>query len=282
MKHLFRLSLLIAFMISFGAFSANAQEYKVRSVKGNVQIKCGAKTKTASAGMSVTNRDMIVVPKGGTIKIIDTRDSQIYEYDGPGQTSVTSLIFDAKKAASSNSSTIHKNLTMRSRNGGLVMAEKGKVTRALEVYDPEAQQMQIDVSMLAARVYPLATDSADNCTGADAPVLLSHERTPEGGLSMKLENTLNFPVYFNIIKHNGEGQFCISEIGQPVGSYVVQPAQSISREQFKGIDPQVRHLMIVTNYYYDVDELLNSLNTLTLQQAQATQTTDFPLYMLEL
>ena len=282
MKYLLRLSLMIVSIISLGSVIANARDYKIRSVRGNVRIKCGLQTKPASSGMSVTNRDMIVVPKGGSIKILDTEDSRIYEYEGPGETSVTSIIFDAKKAAASNSATIHKNLSMRNRDGGVVMAEKGKVTRALEIYDPDACQMRIDVSMLAARIYPLLTDSLENPACKDVPVPLIHERTPSGGLSMKIDNTLEFPVYFNIIKHTGNGKFDISEIGQPVGSYVVQPAQSLSREQFTGIGTSTRHFMIITNYYYDVDELLDSLNNLTLPQAEATQTTDFPLYFLEL
>ena len=52
------------------------------------------------------------------------------------------------------------------------------------------------------------------------------------------------------------GDVNISPLGQPAGSYVVLPCQTLSREHFPAIDANEEHILIMTNCRYDVDRVI--------------------------
>lgn len=276
----FRNYLLIA-ITAFGVASAMGK-YTVHELTGHVQLKQGAKTVDATPGMEVKPTDLIIIPEHATVKILDSRNSQIYESITSGQMSVTRIVFDASKKASNNSAQVHDKLRMgRSKNEGVVMIEKGKVTRALSTYDPAGEQLQLDVEQLSRRLFAMLNDTIAQAgtDDNDSPIVIRHLRNEQNGLSFMVENTMTFPIYFNVLKRipNVNG-IDISELGQPVGSYVLQPDQSIARAQSSGLDSESSHIIVVTNYYFDVDSLLTKLNGLINNGDTATTATpDFPL-----
>lgn len=280
-----RLQLLIAslMLMATPAFA----DFTVREVTGNVQIKQGGGTKDATVGMVIKPVDLIIIPENGSIKILDSRTSQIYESTTSGQVTATRIVFDASKKAASNSASINDKLRMGSdgRTGGVVYVEKGKVTRALRAYDPTAEQVQLDVDQLSRRLYAMLSDSTAMANDNDEPgVVVRHRRNERNGLSFMVENAMPFPIYFNVVKKEpGCKEIEISEIGQPVGSYALQPDQSMARDQKSGLDPECGHMLIVTNYYFDVDELLNKLNTLiTSNTPVENDSAQFPLLIRQL
>lgn len=258
-------------------------KYTVKAVAGDVKLKQGGHLVAAAPGMEIKAADLIVVGHDASLDILDSLDSKIYTTSTPGQSTVTRIVFDAKKAARSNSDAVNGNLRMgRSSQGqGIVYVEKGKVTRALSVYDPTAREVRVDVDKLANRVYAMMLDSLHGTAEAPSGIDIRYERTEGGGLRFLVGNNLTFPIYFNVFKiTDGKTERVeISELGQPVGSYALQPAQIIVREQLSGCDPSESQVLIMTNYYFDIDELIARLNALTSAGDRPVAEADFPLYI---
>ncbi len=259
--------------------------YTVKGISGQVQIKQGTRVLTAISGMQIKAADLIIIGNDSSIDILDSIDSQIYTSSTPGQVTVTRIMFEAKKKARSNSDTVHDKIRMgksTKQGDGVVYVDKGKVTRALSTYDPEADRVQVDVDQLSKRLYAMLADSLRAAASLETSVIIRNARTESNGLRFMVENTLTFPIYFNLFKVNAghpDSGIAISELGQPVGSYALQPAQTIAREQTVGLNPEETHLLIMTNYYFEIDELLTKLNKLITDHAEVSNTGDFPLYI---
>lgn len=266
-----------------GALSAVAN-FTVHGVTGSVQITHNGVTTNAVVGMEIATNDLIIIGDDSSIDVLESRNGrdQIYTSTSTGQMSVTRIVFDASKKASNNGKTVADATRMGKSNQsreGVVYVEKGKVTRALSSYDPEAEQVQVDVDQLARRVYAAIMAGTAGLDNQEATIVIKHQRTDSNGLRFMVENTRSFPIYFNVIKRSPGNNFVeISEVGQPVGSYALQPDQSIARGQNSGMDMDSSHLLIVTNYYFDVDELLTKLNGYILSNEPVTENqANFPL-----
>lgn len=259
-------------------------EYIVESVTGNVELSHNNKSAALTKGMTLVPSDMIKLGNGASLDIFDTTDSKIYTANASGLYSVSRLIFDARRKARSNASSIHGKLrlTKGKEPEGVVFVEKGKVTRALTVYDPEAQNIQMDINKLSRRLYSLLRDSLGQTTTQPDATVLSQRIEPDG-LSFMVENTLSYPIYFNVFKINGtDGSVTISELGQPVGSYAILPTQFLAREQRAGLAPNELHIMIMSDFFFDIDELLTGLNTLIDKNEEITDTENIPIHLLPL
>lgn len=278
MKHL--CAMLAAIILGLAQASAH---YSVKSVSGNVKLRQGSKTVTATAGMEIKPADLIIIGDDSSIDVLDSIDSQIYSARTPGQMTVTRIMFDAKKKARSNSGTVHDKIRMgktADSGSGVIFIEKGKVTRALSTYDPDAERVQVDVDLLSQRLYAMLSNSLQDLDAMKSPVTIRNSRNDGNGILFSVENTLAFPIYFNVIKFGDDGVICISELGQPVGSYALQPDQSIARSQNSGLTRAENHILVMTNYYFEVDELLTKLNSLIDGNAvPGDPGGDFPLYL---
>ncbi len=259
-------------------------EYIVQSVTGTVELSHNNKSAALKKGMALAPTDMIKLGNGASIDIFDSADSKIYTANASGLYSVSRLIFDARRKARSNASSIHGKLrlTKGKEPEGVVFVEKGKVTRALTIYDPEAQNMQMDIDKLSRRLYSLLRDSLGQTTVQPDATVLSQRIEPDG-LSFMVENTLSYPIYFNVFKINGNnGSVTISELGQPVGSYAILPTQFLAREQRAGLATDELHIMIMSDFFFDIDELLAGLNALIDKNEEITDTENIPIYLLPL
>ncbi|MBD5223381.1 MAG: hypothetical protein HDS71_04935 [Bacteroidales bacterium] len=254
--------ILFTLCLAIVSFTAGAH-YTLHSVSGDVKVESGGKTVSAAKGMTVKAIDYIIIPKGGKVEILNGLDKRIYTSITPGRISVTRLMIDARGAASDNAKNVasRMNLGRKSPNDSKnVYVEKGMVRRSLAVYDPEGEMMEMDAETLgkyvAARLNDTAGIATDTC-----PVNLTSTHLQDGGLAFKLENTLGFPVYFNVlrVKKGEKPTVEISQLGQPAGSYVVLPRQTISREHFPTLDPAETHLVVITNCQYDVDKVIEEI-----------------------
>lgn len=279
------LSLIVFALISEIAAFAH---YTIYETSRNVLVKQGSKTLAANTNMQLNAADLLIIPENAKVKILDSRNSQIYESISSGQLSVTRIIFDASKRASNNSNTLHDNLLNGDKKDetGVVLIEKGKVTRSLNIFDPTVEQMQVDIDLLSKKIYSILSDSTHlhEQTVADTPITIRHARNGHDGLNFMVENSMPHPVYFNVVKLSPESSLLeISEVGQPVGSYVLQPDQALTRTQRSGIDPDSEHILIVTDHYFDIDNLLTNLNFLIANHTPVDSVTqDFTLIVRQL
>lgn len=265
--------LLITLSALFTVFPLMAK-YTIHSIKGDVKIERSGQLVPVTKGMEVSATDNLHIATGSKVEILNSVNSKIFSSTRSGEFNVTRIMIDAQIKARDHGANVGRNLQMtrlgKSKNSNPMWVQKGKVTRTMEQYDPTADKIQTDPTHLAGWIVTTMTNGK-KCA-KDFPVKVSHQSTAAGGLNFTLENSLDFPVYFNILKTTGDSinSIAISELGQPMGSYVVLPGQTISREQFSGIKPESRHLLILTPYYFDIDELLPKI-----REASSTPTRTF-------
>ena len=260
------------------AFAASAH-YKIFAVQGDVMLKHGRETVKAVPDAQVLPADVITVGNGGSVELLDTRDSKTYKVSKPGQYSPSSIIFEARRQSVETTSAVNRNLRIGKSGSGdkqVVYLAKGKVTRALQSYDPHSDTLQIDNRMLGHHVKSLLANQAA-MQAQQFPVPVKNSRTPEGGMTLKIMNNIQFPLYFNVLRVNTDGNVDLAEIGQPVGCYVLLPNQEIMRAQSVDIEPENSYIVLMAHYYFEVDQLLDAINDSTAPSANPAA--DLPVYL---
>lgn len=274
--------ILITLVALLPMFTAMAK-YTIHSSKGDVRIERGGQLLPVQKGMEVNATDNIHIPQGAKVEILNSVNSKIFTSTRAGEFNVTRIMIDAQIKANDHAANVGGNLQMtrlgKSKNSSPMWVQKGKVTRTMEQYDPTAEKMEADPTHLGNWIAATVNTEANK----PLPVKVTHNTIDHSGLSFRLENTLDFPVYFNVIKIQGDSVATadISELGQPMGSYVVLPRQAISREQFTGLQPGNRHILIMTPYYFDIDQLIPKVRQAASEATTVTDD-DTPAYILTL
>ncbi len=265
----------ISIMIIVLLFAVKAEaNYRLSSFSGDVKIKHAGQLKQPEAGMRLSAADLIVIGQGGKVVVLDKRDSKLYTREKAGEIGLTSLVFEAQKSAHANLRTVYRNVSLSkssSEEDGKMYVEKGKITLALEEYDPTAQNVMIDSKVMARYIADILNSGlTDSLHALPVPVEFSSE--PAGSLSFKVDNNVAEPLYINVLKVvevDGKMQIRISELGQPVGCYVLLPKQSIMRGQSEGVNRNNTHLLLATHYYFSIDALISELTTMISEPAEA-------------
>lgn len=255
----FRIIVMLLTVIVFCAPQLSAH-YKLSSFSGDVRVKRAGNIEAAAKDMKIGAFDLIVIGQGSQVTIFDEACSKEYTRSTAGETSLTNLIIEAQKDAGSTLANVHRNvgISKGSAEEGKMYVEKGKVTLALEEYDPAGEETAIDASVLAK--YIIAYLSNGSIT-REFPVPMDCGENND--LHFAIENTSSEPLYINVIKYareaSGKAGFRISELGQPVGCYIMLPGHSITRTSAQGRRNGERHVLVATHYYFSIDELLENL-----------------------
>ena len=260
----------------------SAAQYSLYDYFGNVTLRRGGKAVAIEKGMKLNATDQFSIGDNSGVEILNSMNSQIFRSTGKGDFTTTRIMIDAKEQATDNRGAIHDKIRFgkSSTNGDdRVYVEKGLVRRSMETYDPEAENLQVDIKKLSAKVYNALNDQ-EALTTATFPVNLLHAPVNGTGLKFMLENTLSFPVYFNVLRIlPDEKKVEISELGQPTGNYVVLTDQSIVRSQNKGLKTGGKHILIMTHCYFDIDELIDNVESLMREGATVVSDTHLPVYL---
>lgn len=281
------ITLLVSLAVSFTA----SAHYSIHSATSGVKIESGANKTAATKGQKVKATDYLLIPEGGEVEIYNELDKNIYRSSKTGKLSVTRLMMDARKIASSNRQNVDSRLRfgkkgMRQDDGRRVYVEKGMVRRSLATYDPEAENIQMDSKTLGRYLAQQVLSGADFASAM--PVSLTHGKVDDHGLFFKVVNNISFPVYFNILKVGGADpkgvpNVEISVLGQPDGSYVLLPGQSMTRENFNDLPDGERHIIVMTHCRYDLDEVMEEMQkTLAAPDFTAEDKQPLPVYILSL
>lgn len=265
----------VVILITMFLFSLNAEaNYRLSSFSGNVKIKHAGEIQQPVVGMRLGAADLILIGQGSKVEILDKRDSKLYSRDKAGEIGITSLVFEAQKSAHSNLKTVYRNVSLSKTSAeedGKMYVEKGKITLALEEYDPMSQDVMIDAKVMARYIVDILNAGIpDSLYALPVPVEVAHE--PAGSLSFKVDNNVKEPLYINVLKLvnvDGTQQLRISELGQPVGCYVLLPKQSIMRGQSEGACSDCVHLLLATHYYFSIDELISELADIITEPAKS-------------
>lgn len=280
MKRIKPLLAILTFML--GTLTAFAHYSVHRDSRAIITV--GGKQTQAKAGMKVSATDMVDIPEGATLEIYNDLNKRIYTSIRSGKMSVTRLMIEAKSAAVNNKANVDSHLRFgkgSTRNDTRIYTEKGMVKRSMSVYDPEGDNVQMNSESLGLYIARKVRDGMVQDT-IGKPALLTCERGDSIGMKFRVENVQQFPIYFNIMKIRNSGechQAEISELGQPSGSYVLLPRQSISREHYSELDSSDTHLMIISDCQYDIDEVLDVINREFSDKTEKEVGLNLPVYL---
>lgn len=277
----------LTFLFAFVLFLATSEAaYVVHSVEGNITVITGQTSSPLKKGMTVSPSDMIDIPAGATLEIYNELDKKIYTSVKSGRLSVIRLMLDAKEKAADNAANVGSQMSMKrgDKVEGRLYMEKGMVKRSKGIFNPALENVDVDPRTLA-RYVASAVYSGDLRSRIDLPVSVETQRNDSSGMGFKLVNRRDFPVYFNVLKIIGTDApvLDISELGQPSGCYMVLPGQSLSREQYAGMSPKARHVIIVSHCRYDIGEVIDMIEDLMNKEGLGGLTDkDIPVDMISL
>lgn len=139
-------------------------QYSIRAVKGKVEVKHLGKVTPAQVDMALGGADLIIIGEGSSVQILNKQDSKLYTRDIPGEVSVMTLMFDAKKAAANNRRNVGANVSTgkAAEEEGHMYVEKGKITLALEEYDPSSENFMIDAKVMGRYIVDMLNSKGVN------------------------------------------------------------------------------------------------------------------------
>lgn len=275
--------LLLTFIFTILVTSGATAQYSIHSCSGDVKIKKGMRLIPAEKGVTVSPADILELAEGAEIEIFNATNSQTYKCGKPGQTSVSGIMISTTTLSADKGKSIRDNMNFsRSSASGSshVYVESGMVKRSMATYDPEARNIEVDPRQLSFCVIN-ALRNPGSMQGNECPADFSHAPTPGGGLGFTVGNTMASPIYFNVLKVKDDSiaGISISELGQPSGSYVLLPSQTISREQLTPLPTDERHILIMTHFHFDIDKLIEQIESITKSNEAGIPDSSLKVYL---
>lgn len=254
--------------ISMLPLSSYAQQFVVHNAKGKIAVIRNGNEQDINTNETYARNDRFRLGDGATISLLNKITKKIYSANGPGEMTVAEIMTQAQNRANSHAKNVVSAMNFaKSSNGSVTVYEQnGMVRRSQAVLDPKSFSVNIEPEALAIAII--------NSIGADGPdnAPLTIQTDDQDGLSFKAKSTDDAPLYFNVIKFRfQDGKLCsadISELGQPINAYVLQPKQELAREQPEECLPGELHLLVATQYGYDVDSLLDVIEELIESDAE--------------
>ena len=259
------------------AFVASAN-YTVHSVEGNVTVVKGSVESPVTKGMKLSANDDLIISEGAKIEIHNAMTKEIYASSKAGRASVMSVMMSARSSAGKTASAINKQVRFNpSPATNARQYTEGAIKRSMMAYDPEGGSLSVDPRQMAVNV--LSALPATTAT-SELPVPCAQSPLGESGLQFRIENTVGFPIYFNVLKVAGTAptEISLSELGQPTGCYVLLPGQALSREHPDGLDSNDRHFIVVAHCKFDVDDLISATGESNIRQELKVDQT-LPVYL---
>lgn len=264
-------SLILMAAISLLAFTADA--FIVNSVTGNVKISSGGKISAAVKGDTLSKNDKISIPAGGLIKIFDETTSKEYTSVANGNMTVGELIAKSAENAKNNAAQINAIVNFPGQRekvavGSRVHREKGMVTRSLNLFDEEGAAIEISPEALAQLIAYTVYFGKETCDSILRFTAFPNNYTqPYDSMNefgFRLNNPLETPLYFNVLQFSGivERKAEISSLGQPGGCYILPPGHTMWRTRNDEVPYGEKHVVVACHYSFDIDPLIEALNTI--------------------
>lgn len=279
-------SFILLIAASLLSFAANA--YIVNSVTGNVKISSPGKIYKAVKGDTISQQDRLMIPAGGLIKILDEKSGIEYTSVSTGTMTVEKLIKESAQNAQDNAAQINSIVNFpayreKAVAGSRVHREKGVVTRSLNLFDEDGAAIEISPEALAQLIAYTVYFGKETC---DSTLLFSaiqndyarnKNQTDEFGF--KLGNPQKTPIYFNVLQFSGiiDRKAEISSLGQPGGFYILPSGHTMWRTHNAKIPFGQKHVVVACHYSFDIDALIDALNTIINDDSLITNFPDTTL-----
>ena len=236
---------------------ATLQIYKV---KGNVTIRSKAKTVKAERRATVAPTDLLSIPAGDAVGILDSETHRIYSSIGYGNMTVKALIEKAESHAADITRNINRKVIAavadnagQKKNGYEAMGMAVHETDAI-AYPPVI--LPEDMSYLA---YLLA-----NATDPDSkhqsyislkkhPVYTGEDDEDDGAFNFAVHNSMRQPLYFNIIPQREDDDISLFFAQNPVA---MPKSETIATEYTYLPDENERgYIVIASDIDFTIDDV---------------------------
>lgn len=289
MKHtclVHRVLAMVMLMLAVACLPAMAL-YTVHAVSGKVSVKSGGDCVEAKPGMELKANDMLTVPAGAQVKILNHQDKKIYSSVKAGKFTVMTLMIEAKGVADSNTGTVMRTArfakSSETSRAQKVYSEKGVVRRALTSVDDNGNAIVVDAEMFGGK---LALRVKDGAVQNDVlPVTVEHESSVDCGLKLSIFNNLEYPLYFNVVSltGNSESPLYFSVIGQAKGNFILLPQQSLTKEHLPELPQGEKQILIMAHSDFDVAKVIEEANRqLAAPEAVKSASAHDPVFIMEL
>lgn len=248
--------------VFFASIQPVGAQFIVHEVSGKVSIIRNGASVTSKSGTECERNDKFKLEEGASISLLNKITNKIYSATGPGEMSISQIITRAMDRAKSHASNVVGAMSFgKAAKPTTVYEQNGMVRRSQAVLDPEAYSVTIEPASLANAI--LNAVKTDSTASSGDCLQVSHTENP---LSFKAKSTSDSPIYLNVIKlRTDSGKILsadISELGQPVNAYVLQPQQELMREQPSEDNPGELHILVATHFGYDIDSLLDAMENI--------------------
>ncbi len=233
---------------------------KVYKITGDITLKSGNRWKPLQRRAEITSSDMLRIPAGATVEILDSDTRRLYSSLTSGDMSVKTIISEAINDADRvTHKTNQRILAAISENGekrksrygstGLSMHDTDASSSALTASDPSKPYLQQLMQLPADANY---NDSADI-------ILIRRDITDsDKTFNFAVFNTLDQYLYINIIDQNDNGDinfyFNENPIVKPIGETVIGEYRYLLPEESSG------YIVIGSDMPFNADDIRTILN----------------------
>lgn len=241
--------------------AATLQIYKV---KGDVYVKNKAKTTKAERRATVAAEDVLTIPAGGSVDILDSDTHRIYSSIKTGKMTVKSLIKNAESQAANITRSINRKVidavadnAGQKRSGYDAM---GMVIHETDAVVPTLVNIPDGMSYLSYLLTdPVEADSAhQSFISLACQPIESEDGDSEKAFHFLLHNSTNDPLYFNIVAKDEENGLRLFFRRNPIAS----PKNDTAVEGYTYLQDEdtQRYVAIASDSNFSLDDVKNLLD----------------------
>lgn len=257
LKRTLVITLLTAFLsvIAIEA-SATLQIYKV---KGDVYIRSNAKKVKAERRAKVSSYDMLTIPSGGSVEILDSDTHRIYASIGFGDMTVKTLMQKAESHAANITRNINKKVIA-------AVAENANKTRTgyeamgMTIHETDAIAFpHVTLPEGTSYLSYLLSNATDPDSDHQSYISLmtrlveQEEESNDGAFNFAIHNAMRQPLYFNIIAQQNSDDISLlfpqNPIAAPKSDTVATEYTYLPDENEKG------YIVIASDVDFTIDDV---------------------------
>ena len=256
-------ALIAMLMLSLTTALKSENIYQIFRVTQGVTVYTSSKPETtATKRMEVKLSDMLNIPSGGEVAILETSTKQIYSYSSneASKVKVAKLLIDAKKQANKNIAAVNKELSYNIEK----IEQKG-----YSYIISGATYRGAGTDSITHAVYSaLCSAIAQQETASTISLELEHNGET---FHFKASNSGNAPVFFNIIRLGETPHICIPAEGSKGIPCLIMDANSTwSTEQIQFVyEDGDNYIIFATDVPFNSQLLQQMFNKKQEASAQA-------------
>lgn len=237
---------------------------QIYKVKGDVTVKSGNKEVNAKRRANVKATDMLNIPSGGSVEILDSDTHRIYSSTKTGRMTVKSLM----KKAESQASNITRNINRRvmaavADNAGSKRSGYDAIGMSIHETDavlPTLIDIPEGMSYLSYLLSnPSEPDSAhQSFISLSSQLIEDEDGEANGAFNFGLCNSLNTPLYFNIVVRDEEKGLRFLFRRNPI----VAPKSDTTVEEYTYLPDEKtqRYVAIASDHNFSIDDAKHLLD----------------------